>query len=207
MVLEYVHPGTDLMTYILKRNGLSEVDTRRFFRQMVSALDYCHRRGVIHRDIKHANILVNDHGDLKLIDFGLSNFYLHNGKLMSTFCGTPAYAAPEMILGQRYAGPGVDLWSLGVVTYSMLTARFPFSNVAELLAGQFTDPSNCSEDCCRLLRSLLTVNPEQRVTLTDVLSNSWYLHGGSSAAFDAAPADAAEAPMVVVENQFADPPP
>jgi len=179
MVMEYVN-GTDLMSFILKKGKLSEKESNRFFKQIVSALDYCHRQGVIHRDIKHSNILVDQHGDLKLIDFGLSNFFVQNGKLMASFCGTPAYAAPEMILGLQYSGPEVDLWSLGVVTYSMLTARFPFSNFGELLAGKFADPENASKECCQLLRTLLTVQANKRATLTDVLHHEWFLGSGSS---------------------------
>jgi len=172
MVMEYVD-GCDLMAYILQKGGLPENECQKLFVQLVSAINYCHERDIIHRDIKHTNILVDKNGDIKLIDFGLSNYFGQDGQLLSTFCGTPAFAAPEMILGKKYQGPEVDIWSLGVVLYSMLAAKFPFNNVAELLQGCFQDPPNVSPICRDLLRRMLVVNPESRSNLSQIANHSW----------------------------------
>jgi len=183
MVMEYVD-GCDLMAYILQKGGLPEHECQKLFVQLVSALSYCHERDIIHRDIKHTNILVDKNGDIKLIDFGLSNYFGQDGQLLSTFCGTPAFAAPEMILGKKYQGPEVDIWSLGVVLYSMLAAKFPFNNVAELLQGCFSDPQNVSPVCRDLLRRMLVVSPENRSTLSQIMSHPWcasqWTHGDDS---------------------------
>jgi len=88
------------LSYVLEKNGLGEDEALKFFIQLISAMKYCHDRSIIHRDIKHQNILLDDKFNMKLIDFGLSN-YMEEGKLRSTFCGTPAYAAPEMIIGKK----------------------------------------------------------------------------------------------------------
>lgn len=172
MVMEYVD-GCDLMAYILQKGGLPEHECQKLFVQLVSALNYCHERDIIHRDIKHTNILVDKSGDIKLIDFGLSNYFGQDGQLLSTFCGTPAFAAPEMILGKKYQGPEVDIWSLGVVLYSMLAAKFPFNNVAELLQGSFQDPPNVSPTCRDLLRRMLVVSPENRTKLSQIFTHPW----------------------------------
>jgi PAS domain S-box-containing protein len=173
IVMDYVH-GTDLMAYIQSNNGLSEKEAQRCFRQIVSALDYCHEHGVIHRDVKPKNILVDMQGNLKLIDFGMSN-WIEEGKLRSTFCGTPAFASPEIILGIKYTGTQVDVWSTGVVLYLMVTGRYPFENVGEVLQSSFKEPPNTvSEECKDLIRSMLVVVPDQRTKLSQVKKHPWY---------------------------------
>jgi len=173
IVMDYIH-GTDLMAYIQANNGLSEKEAQRCFRQIVSALDYCHEHGVIHRDVKPKNILVDMQGNLKLIDFGMSN-WIEEGKLRSTFCGTPAFASPEIILGIKYTGTQVDVWSTGVVLYLMVTGRYPFENVGEVLQSSYKDPpNNISQECKDLIRSMLVVPPEQRAKLSQVKNHPWY---------------------------------
>jgi len=173
IVMDYIH-GTDLMAYIQANNGLSEKEAQRCFRQIVSALDYCHQHGVIHRDVKPKNILVDMQGNLKLIDFGMSN-WIEEGKLRSTFCGTPAFASPEIILGIKYTGPQVDVWSTGVVLYLMVTGRYPFENVGEVLQSTYKElPDTISQECKDLIRSMLVVAPEQRATLAEVKKHAWY---------------------------------
>jgi len=165
--------GTDLMAYIQTNNGLSEKEAQRCFRQVVSALQYCHERGVLHRDVKPKNILVDINGTLKLIDFGMSN-WIEEGKLRSTFCGTPAFASPEIILGIKYTGPQVDAWSTGVVLYLMVTGKYPFENVGEVLTSSYADPPNISEECKDLIKSLLIVDPTKRASLKEVMQHPWY---------------------------------
>jgi len=170
IVMEYA--GRTLLSYVLERSGLGEVGSRKFFFQISSAIKYCHDLNIIHRDIKHQNILLDDQDNTKLIDFGLSNF-MEEGKLRSTFCGTPAYAAPEMILGKKYSGPEVDIWSLGVVLYSMITGVFPFENVGDIIRGAYKDPKDTSPECCDLLKKMLEVDIEKRATLDQILNHPW----------------------------------
>lgn len=177
IVMEYAE--RTLLSYVLDKGGLGEDEARDFFVQMLSAINYCHRKNIIHRDIKHQNILLKN-GIIKIIDFGLSNF-IEDGKLRATFCGTPAYASPEMILGKKYNGPEVDVWSLGVVLYSMITGNFPFDSVADIIQGKFNDPPNVSKECSQLIRKMLTVDIEQRISIQKLLETEWVKHGATKA--------------------------
>eukprot|EP01116_Phalansterium_solitarium_P022811 TRINITY_DN7672_c0_g1_i3.p1 TRINITY_DN7672_c0_g1~~TRINITY_DN7672_c0_g1_i3.p1 ORF type:complete len:432 (-),score=93.38 TRINITY_DN7672_c0_g1_i3:67-1362(-) len=172
IVLEY--GGTTLLSHI--RGGISEAHAHSYFSQLCSAVQCCHSQNIIHRDIKHGNILLGETGGIKLIDFGLSNF-MEAGKLRSTYCGTPNYAPPEMILGKQYHGAEVDLFSLGVVLFSMLTGTFPFLNVPDLLKGKYEDPPKASPECRQLIRKMLTVDPEKRATLPFVMQHPWFVRG------------------------------
>jgi len=169
--VEYVSGG-ELVAYILKNKGLSEGHTHKLFLQVLSAIETCHKHNIIHRDIKLQNILLDSDQNIKLIDFGLSNF-MEEGVFRNTFCGTPAYASPEILLGTQYTGPEVDLWSLGVVLYSMLTAEFPFTTIADILKGKFKEPEGITEECIDLLRRVLKVDKDDRETLKGVLNHPW----------------------------------
>jgi len=171
IIMEHVD-GTDLMSYIQKSNGLCEAEARRIFIQVASALSFCHTRGVVHRDVKCRNILIDRRGDIKLIDFGMSN-WTEQGKLRSTFCGTPAFSAPEIILGRKYEGPQIDVWSMGVVLYCMVTGKFPFSTVSEVIQGDFQDPPNVSADCVAVIRKMLVLEPPKRASFKDILRHPW----------------------------------
>ena len=119
IVMEYVSGG-DLFTYLEAKGRLTEGEARGLFRQLVSALQHCHQRGVVHRDLKLGNLLLDANNNVKISDFGLSNQW-HPGKKLDTFCGSPAYMAPELFLRMPYTGPEVDVWSLGVILYTMVT--------------------------------------------------------------------------------------
>jgi serine/threonine protein kinase len=173
IVLEYMSGG-ELLAYILKRGGLPEFEARKFFVQIVSAVKCLHDNHIVHRDIKHQNIMLDDKNNVKMIDFGLSNF-VQEGVFRETFCGTPAYAAPEMILGRKYSGFEVDLWSLGVVLYSMLTGFFPFRTVGDIVEGKFVAPTEVSPDCVNLLQSMLTVDRASRIKLSGILHHPWII--------------------------------
>eukprot|EP01117_Protostelium_nocturnum_P018243 TRINITY_DN759_c1_g1_i1.p1 TRINITY_DN759_c1_g1~~TRINITY_DN759_c1_g1_i1.p1 ORF type:complete len:682 (+),score=128.57 TRINITY_DN759_c1_g1_i1:235-2280(+) len=172
--------GTDLMTYIQRTNGVSEEESHTLFQQILAAIYYCHKDNIVHRDIKHKNIMVTKDKKIKLIDFGLSNF-LSDGKLGATFCGTPAYAAPEMLLGQKYIGSLIDVWSLGVVFYTMLTGKFPFNSVSELLVGTYVEPTGVTRSCCDFLSKMLVVKPEERSHLPDIMAHQWITKNNSQA--------------------------
>jgi serine/threonine protein kinase len=171
LIVEYVSGG-ELVSLIKSKGGLPEPQAKKLFKQMLCALSCCHQQNIIHRDLKLQNILLDSQENIKLIDFGLSNF-VETGVFRNTFCGTPAFAPPEILLGTEYKGPEVDLWSLGVVLYSMVTAEFPFKTVGEILKGKFTDPSNVSSECVDLLRKLLVVKKEDRFSVEDVAKHNW----------------------------------
>jgi len=163
--------GTDLKAHMLQ-NRLSCSEIRDIFKQIAEAIYFCHDLNIIHRDLKQSNILVDDEKRIKLIDFGLSN-YTEEGKLRSTFCGSPAYAAPEMLLGTKYFGPEVDIWSLGVVLYTMVTSKLPFDSVGQLLKGTYDIPEKMDEDLVQLIKSMLESIPEKRITIKDVINHPW----------------------------------
>jgi len=169
--LEYISGG-ELVALILKNQGLTEPHTHKLFLQILSAIETCHQHNIIHRDIKLQNILLDHNKNIKLIDFGLSNF-MEEGVFRMTFCGTPAYASPEILLGTKYTGPEVDVWSLGVVLYAMLTSQFPFTTIGDILKGQFKKPSGISEECYDLLKRVLRVEKDDRETLDGVLNHPW----------------------------------
>ncbi|KAI9366096.1 kinase-like domain-containing protein [Zopfochytrium polystomum] len=132
IVMEYA-AGGELFDYIVAHKRVKEKEARSFFRMVLSAVDYCHKNAVIHRDLKPENLLLDESKRIKIIDFGFGNNYTLDG-LLDTFCGSPFYAAPEMILGKKYEGPEVDMWSLGVILFALLCGHLPFDddNMREL---------------------------------------------------------------------------
>ncbi|KAJ2958630.1 hypothetical protein NQZ79_g5815 [Umbelopsis isabellina] len=125
MVIEYA--GGELFNYIVEKGKMGEDDARRFFQQIICAVEYCHRHKIVHRDLKPENLLLDDNNNVKIADFGLSNI-MTDGDFLKTSCGSPNYAAPEVISGKLYAGPEVDVWSCGVILYVMLCGRLPFDD-------------------------------------------------------------------------------
>lgn len=124
VVMEHANGG-ELFEYIVQKGKLPEEEARRFFRQLILAMNYCHKNSVLHRDLKPENLLLDRQRNIKIIDFGFGNTF-HKDRLLDTFCGSPFYAAPEMIQGIKYTGPEVDVWSMGVILYALLSGRLPF---------------------------------------------------------------------------------
>lgn len=126
MLFEYVNGG-QMLDYIISHGKLKEKQARKFSRQIASALDYCHRNSIVHRDLKIENILISKTGDIKIIDFGLSNLFAPRGHL-KTFCGSLYFAAPELLQARAYTGPEVDVWSFGIVLYVLVCGKVPFDD-------------------------------------------------------------------------------
>jgi hypothetical protein len=125
LVLEYVARG-ELFDYIVANGRIREPESRKFWRQLISAVEYCHAFLVVHRDLKPSNLLLDDTGSIKITDFGLSNT-MTPGKLFTTWCGSLYYSAPEIVEEKKYVGPAVDVWSCGVILYALLNGRLPWS--------------------------------------------------------------------------------
>ncbi|GFO06252.1 hormonally upregulated neu-associated kinase, partial [Plakobranchus ocellatus] len=187
--------GGDLMDYISARKRLQEKEVLKFIRQIVSAVDYLHKLGIIHRDLKIENLLLDGNNDIKLIDFGLSNFIkvidgadgTKETELCSTQCGSPAYAAPELLNHEQY-GLQVDSWSIGVNMFAMLTGGLPFTvepfNIKSLYVKMRDRqmnpvPEGLSKECRDLLRKFLTPEPAKRVTIEQALAHPWLTQSNS----------------------------
>ncbi|XP_041463325.1 serine/threonine protein kinase OSK1-like [Lytechinus variegatus] len=184
LVMELAEGGT-FMTFLCKRRKLSERETRKYIRQLVTAVDHMHHLDVIHRDIKIENFLLDNDQNLKVIDFGLSNILGYDG-LLRTQCGSPAYAAPEIFCNSSY-GPAVDIWSIGVNMYAMLTGELPFvvdppNNMTKLhsrIMQGATIPDTLTKDCRYLLQRLLEPKELDRIKLPDIMRHPWMNRGYS----------------------------
>ncbi|KAI9592236.1 kinase-like domain-containing protein [Syncephalis fuscata] len=177
MVMEYA--GGELFDYISSRSRLNEAEARRFFQQIISALGYCHREKIVHRDLKPENLLLDDRDNIKIADFGLSNM-LTDGEFLKTSCGSPNYAAPEVITGKLYAGPEVDVWSCGVILYVMLCGQLPFDHdhiptlFRKITEGRYSVPGYISSSARDLLKRMLIVDPLQRITIEEIWQHEWF---------------------------------
>jgi carbon catabolite-derepressing protein kinase len=177
MVLEYA--GGELFDYMLKNGSLAENKARKFFQQIVCAVEYCHRHKIVHRDLKPENLLLDDHNNVKIADFGLSNI-MTDGNFLKTSCGSPNYAAPEVVSGKLYAGPEVDVWSCGVILYVLLVGRMPFDAeyIPELFkmitAGDYKIPNYLSPGAVSLIKRMLMVNPVHRITVAEIRQDPWF---------------------------------
>jgi len=181
LVLEYINGG-ELYDYLVAHGRMKEKDARAKFRQILNAVSYCHRKHVIHRDLKAENLLLDENFDIKVADFGFSNWFEFEGQL-DTFCGSPPYAAPELFQGRKYVGPEVDVWSLGVILYVLCTGCLPFDGkdlkeMREVVCrGRYKIPFYLSDPCEKLLRKFLVRDPTKRATLDHVADDSWLNEG------------------------------
>ncbi|KAM8736513.1 MAP/microtubule affinity-regulating kinase 3a isoform 17-T17 [Acanthopagrus schlegelii] len=169
LVMEYASGG-EVFDYLVAHGRMKEKEARAKFRQIVSAVQYCHQKHIVHRDLKAENLLLDADMNIKIADFGFSNEFTMGNKL-DTFCGSPPYAAPELFQGKKYDGPEVDVWSLGVILYTLVSGSLPFDgqNLKELrervLRGKYRIPFYMSTDCENLLKRFLVLNPSKRGTL------------------------------------------
>ncbi|KAG8804420.1 Protein kinase [Serendipita sp. 398] len=184
LVLEFA--GGELFDLIAEHGRMDEPRARRYFQQIMSGIAYSHRLGIAHRDIKPENILLDHRGDVKITDFGLSNA-LADGEFLKTSCGSPNYAAPEIVSGKYYTGPDVDIWSLGVVLFVLLTAQLPFevdqgvdsreqvrNLTSKITEGRFHLPSYLTHDARSLINRLLVVDPFKRATVEEIYNHPWF---------------------------------
>lgn len=189
-----------MLDYIISHGKLKEKQARKFARQIASALDYCHRNSIVHRDLKIENILISKTGDIKIIDFGLSNLFSPQNHL-KTFCGSLYFAAPELLQAKQYTGPEVDLWSFGIVLYVLVCGKVPFDDQsmpqlhAKIKKGYVEYPpwlsqgkkgykwtlgwrtNFISKECKNLISRMLVTDPKQRANLNEIMNHPWMTKG------------------------------
>ncbi|XP_029583053.1 serine/threonine-protein kinase BRSK2 isoform X4 [Salmo trutta] len=181
LVLEHVSGG-ELFDYLVKKGRLTPKEARKFFRQIISALDFCHSHSICHRDLKPENLLLDEKNNIRIADFGMASLQVGDS-LLETSCGSPHYACPEVIRGEKYDGRRADVWSCGVILFALLVGALPFDhdNLRQLLekvkSGVFHMPHFIPPDCQALLKGMIQVNPDKRLTLEAIQKHSWYLGG------------------------------
>jgi len=179
IVMEYVG-GLSLHGYIKKhpQRKLPEQEAKRLFKQVLSAVEYCHSKNVAHRDIKLENILLDSNNDVKLIDFGFSTI-MPSDKKVKLFCGTPSYMAPEIVSRQEYSGQPADIWALGVLLFVLLCGTFPFKGVSDsdlyrrISKGYFDIPAHVNPQARLLIKRMMQTDPQRRPTASQVLKENW----------------------------------
>ncbi|ESN95037.1 hypothetical protein HELRODRAFT_157732 [Helobdella robusta] len=179
LVLEHVSGG-ELFDYLVKKGRLTPREARKFFRQIISALDFCHSHSICHRDLKPENLLLDEKMNIRIADFGMASLQVE-GSLLETSCGSPHYACPEVIRGEKYDGVKADVWSSGVILYALLVGALPFDddNLRQLLEkvkkGVFHIPHFVPADCQNLLRGMIEVDPKKRLSLQQVHDHTWVM--------------------------------
>jgi len=185
LVLELVNGG-ELFDYIVARGRVKEKEARKLFRQIVSAVEYCHGNLIVHRDLKPENLLLDSEGNIKINDFGFSNV-IKPGKLFTTFCGSPLYAAPEIFLAKEYTGPEVDIWSMGVILYVLVCGQLPWAvgrdgrveDLDSLLNAQYDVPKGCemSNECRNLISRMIVPKRKKRALISEIRAHPWVQEG------------------------------
>ena len=178
LIMEYAQGG-ELFDYIVQNQRLREREACKYLQQIIQGVEYLHQLNVVHRDLKPENLLLDHEKNIKLVDFGLSNTYAP-GATLKTACGSPCYAAPEMIAGESYFGAKVDIWSCGVILYAMVCGYLPFEDpdtaklYKKILKGDFSIPSFVSKTGRDLIKKILNTDPDSRYTAIDIKNHPWY---------------------------------
>ena len=185
VVMEYCEEG-ELFNYIVEKNNLTDSESAFFYYQLINAIEYLHLNGIAHRDLKPENILLGENNLIKIIDFGLSNYFDEN-KLLSTPCGSPCYASPEMIRGENYNGADNDIWETGIILYAMLCGYLPFENspnakdnkilFKKILSLNLDYPNFLTDSSVDLLKRILVTDPKERIKIDEIKKHSFYLKG------------------------------
>ena len=184
MIMDYC-PGGELFDYIVKKIRLNEEESSFFFYQIINAVEYIHSKGIVHRDLKPENLLLNDKNKLKIIDFGLSNYFFPDSEknLLKTPCGSPCYAAPEMVSGNNYNGFKTDIWAIGIILYAMLVGYLPFEDndndilFQKILECDLEFPDLLSNLSIYIITKILNVDSDKRYTIQDIKKHMFYLNG------------------------------
>lgn len=172
--------GGELFDYLVERGRLLESEARRIFGELVVAVGTMHARGTVHRDLKLENVLLDGDCRVKLGDLGFAREWSRGNKLLETFCGTTGYASPEMLQGKKYAGEHVDLWSLGIILYTLLSGGLPFDDDDEevmkqlIYKGEYEEPEWLSDEAKDLIRNLIQLDPTKRLSIRGILSHAWF---------------------------------
>ena len=181
IIMEYCENG-ELFNHIVDLQKLSDKEASYFYYQLINGLKYIHSKNVVHRDLKPENLLLGKGNILKIIDFGLSNYF--NGKnLLSTPCGSPCYASPEMVSGNKYNGFKIDIWSTGIILYAMVCGYLPFEDndndilFTKILECNLEFPDNLSNNCIDLMNKILVTKPDKRININDIKKHPFYLQG------------------------------
>ena len=181
IVMEYCPEG-ELFSYIVNRKRLSEEEASFLFYQIVNAVEYIHSKSISHRDLKPENILLLSNRSIKVIDFGLSN-YFDNKTALATPCGSPCYAAPEMLKNKLYDGRKVDIWSIGIILYAMVCGYLPFDDkntqrlYQKVMKSQVTYTKNISSNAKNLINQMLVKDPKKRITIEGIKKHPFYQQG------------------------------
>ena len=183
-VMEYCKGG-ELFNYMVKKVRLTENESSFFFYQLINGLEYIHSLNIVHRDLKPENLLLNQNKILKIIDFGLSNYFGKNDnmELLITPCGSPCYASPEMINGNKYDGYKIDIWASGIILYAMLCGYLPFEGCNDdilfkrIVKCKYCLPKNLSDDSKDLISKILVTDPEKRISIKEIKKHPFYIKG------------------------------
>jgi len=176
--MEYASGG-ELFDYILLKRRLTEQEACKYFQQIISGIEYLNKHNITHRDLKPENLLFDQKKDIKIVDFGLSTYY-EKGELLQSCCGSPSYAAPEMLLGKYYNGLLVDIWSSGIILYAVIAGYLPFQDsdndklFEKIIKGKFKFPNNFSAMGQDLIRKILVTDPSKRLDLNRIKLHPWF---------------------------------
>ena len=181
LITEYIE-GKELFDYIIKKRKLQEIEACKFYQQLINGIEYLHKLKIVHRDLKPENILIDEKNNiLKIADFGLSNiFSSKNNYMLSSPCGSPCYAAPEMLNGNKYQAPQIDIWSSGITLYAMLFGYLPFDDdnndilYNKICEGKFNIPNEISFEASDLIKRLLNVDPLKRINIRQIKNHPWF---------------------------------
>ena len=181
LIMEFCEKG-DLYNYIVKKDKLDEIEAAYFYYQLINGLESLHLKGIVHRDLKPENLLLNNENIIKIIDFGLCN-YFNKTIFLKTPCGSPSYASPEMVSGKDYDGFLIDIWSTGIILYAMLCGFLPFEEqnndilFKKIIKCEVKYPDFLSSDSLDLLKKILVKNPKERINIYDIKKHRFYLKG------------------------------
>ena len=182
IVMEYCENG-ELINYIVAHERLSEEETAYFFYQLINGLDYIHHKNIVHRDLKPENLLLSQGNILKIVDFGLSNYYYPEEQLLSTPCGSPCYASPEMVCGNKYNGFKIDVWSCGIIIFAMICGYLPFEDpnneilFKKIMKCKVDYPEYLSEEVLDILNKIIVIDPNKRINIEQIRQHPFYLKG------------------------------